>query len=85
MTRQEILNIIVTTLKEDYDIDISELPPETPVSDIRKMSDKLDSLEFLQFIFSVEDKIGAELPENRTNFDNIGEILDAFCESANAS
>jgi len=84
MTRQEILNIIVNTLKEDYDIDISELPPETPVSDIRKMSDKLDSLEFLQFIFSVEDKIGAELPENRTNFDNIGEILDAFCESANA-
>jgi len=84
MTEQEILNIIVSTLKEDYDVDISNLPSDTPVSEVRKLSDKLDSLEFLQFIFNIEDKLGAELPEGKSTPETLGDILEAFVDASSS-
>lgn len=83
MTKQEIYEVLVDTFKTDYGIDITSFPPETPVSKLRELSPKLDSLEFLQFIFSVEDKTGIELPEGGTTPNTLGDILDAFDNAAN--
>lgn len=78
MTEQEIYDVIVNTLLDDYDVDIRDLPAETPVSEVRKLSDKLDSLEFLQFIFNIEGKLGVELPPDGSVPETLGDILNSF-------
>jgi len=78
MTKDEIYNLIIVTMKKDYDIDISGMPANTPISTIKEMAPKLDSLEYLQFIFGMEDKTGIELPEGSPVPETIGDILDAF-------
>jgi acyl carrier protein len=82
MTKDEIQKIIEDTLLADYGADIRGLPEDTPVTKIRDLSSKLDSLEFLQFIFNIEDKTGIDLPDGISAPETIGEILDIFYETS---
>ena len=84
MKREEIQKIIEETMIKDYSVDISQLPADTPISRIRELSPKLDSLEFLQFLFGIEDKTGIELPEGNFVPKTLGDILDEFDKAANS-
>ena len=82
MNKEDIRSIIEETLINDYDVDIRGWTADTPISKIREASPKLDSLEFLQFIFNIEDKTGIDLPEGTSPPTTIGEFLDAFYTSS---
>jgi len=83
MDKREIQRIIEDTLILDYGIDIRGWPADTPVNKVRELSPKLDSLEFLQFIFNIEDKTGIDLPEGDNVPKTIGDILEVFDKAAN--
>ena len=85
MDKREIQRIIEDTLILDFGIDIRGWPADTPVSKVKELSPKLDSLEFLQFIFGIEDKTGIELPEGSPVPETIGDILDAFVKASKNS
>lgn len=82
MTRSEIQDIIEQIMLDDYGVDIRGWPAETPISKVREQSSKLDSLEFLQFIFNVEDRTGIDLPEGGEPPTTIGQLLDNFVKAS---
>jgi acyl carrier protein len=84
MTKDEIQKIIEDTLLADYGADIRGLPEDTPVTKIRDLSSKLDSLEFLQFIFNIEDKTGIDLPEGSDPPTTLGALLDVFVQASSS-
>jgi acyl carrier protein len=77
ITKDDIQRILTESLNNEYGVDISGLPGDTPITKIRELSPKLDSLEFLQFLFSIEDKTGIDLPEG-TIPTTLQDILDGF-------
>jgi acyl carrier protein len=55
MTREEVVGKIVELFKSKYDINLLDYPEDTVVNKFSELNDKLDSIEFMNFIFDVED------------------------------
>ena len=65
---------------DKYQIDISQFPHDTEVIKFADLNNKLDSIEFMNFIFDVEDELGvrdAAGPEE-TVPTKLGELFDMF-------
>ena len=77
MTREEVVGKIVELFKSKYDINLLDYPEDTVVNKFSELNDKLDSIEFMNFIFDVEDMFGVrnageEVPTK------LGELFDMF-------
>lgn len=77
MTREEIIAKIIELFKKKYDIDISSFSEDTEVNKFAELNDKLDSIEFMNFIFDVEDMLEVKNTDNSVPT-KIGEIYDLF-------
>ena len=80
MTREEIISKITEMFMEKYQIDISKFPHDTEVIKFADLNSKLDSIEFMNFLFDVEDEFDvrdAAGPEG-TVPTKLGELFDMF-------
>jgi acyl carrier protein len=80
MTREQIISKITEMFMQKYGIDISQYPTDTEVIKFAELNDKLDSIEFMNFIFDVEDELDvrdAAGPEE-TIPTKLGELFDMF-------
>lgn len=78
MTREEIIAKITEMFKKKYDIDISSFPHDTEVIKFAELNDKLDSIEFMNFIFDIEDEFGIKDSNSETVPTKLGELFDMF-------
>jgi acyl carrier protein len=79
MTREEIVSKITEMFMQKYGIDISQYPTDTEVIKFAELNNKLDSIEFMNFIFDIEDEFGVQ----NSNTDGsvptkLGELFDMF-------
>jgi acyl carrier protein len=84
MTRDEIISKITEMFMQKYGIDISQYPTDTDVIKFAELNDKLDSIEFMNFIFDVEDEFEVQNYNSDTDESiptKLGELFDMF-ESA---
>lgn len=77
MTRDEVVKQIVDLFQSKYGINLLDYSEDTDVTEFADINDKLDSIEFMNFIFDVEDMF-----EVRGNTDEVptklGELFDMF-------
>jgi len=81
MTRDELKSEFNKLLKERYDIDIMDLDESTKAVDLSKLNPKLDSIEFLTFLFDVEDSLDISLTEGINVNSDLKEVIDTIYES----
>jgi acyl carrier protein len=55
MTRDEIKEKIQNLFESKYGIKLSEFTEETLIAEFSELDQRLDSIEFMNFIFDVED------------------------------
>lgn len=65
------IDIIIVTLKEKLG---DKLPVVTPDSDINELG--LDSLDIINFLFSVEEKTGVKVPDEDINAHGLRALKD---------
>jgi acyl carrier protein len=79
MTREEIIAKITEMFMRKYGIDISQYPTDTEVIKFAELNEKLDSIEFMNFIFDVEDEFGVkDTNDDGTVPTKLGELFDMF-------
>lgn len=78
MTREEIIAKITEMFKQKYDIDISSFPHDTEVITFSELNDKLDSIEFMNFIFDIEDEFEIKDSNSESVPTKLGELFDMF-------
>ena len=77
MNREDVVSKIVELFQSKYGINLLDFPEDTDVTKFSELNDKLDSIEFMNFIFDVEDMFGVkdtgeEVPTK------LGELFDMF-------
>lgn len=77
MTREEVVSKIVDLFQKKYNINLLDFPEDTDVTTFSELNEKLDSIEFMNFIFDVEDMFdvknaGENVPTK------LGELFDMF-------
>ena len=55
MTREEVISKIEELFYAKYGIKLTDYPEDTDVHKFAEINEKLDSIEFMNFIFDVED------------------------------
>ena len=55
-------------LSDKYDVDAEKIAPEATLADLG-----LDSLAIVEMLFDVEDEYDIEVPEERAEFETLGE------------
>jgi acyl carrier protein len=82
MTRNEVVSKITELFKEKYGINLLDYPEDTDVTTFSELNEKLDSIEFMNFIFDVEDMFGVE---NSTDDvpTKLGDLFDMFEKAIN--
>lgn len=83
MTREEIISKIIEMFKVKYNIDLSEYSEDTDVTVLSQVNDKLDSIEFMNFIFDVEDELGLKDVGSGTMPTKLKELFDLFEDAVN--
>ena len=81
MTRDELKKQFSDLLNERYNIDIMGLDESTKAVDLAKLNQKLDSIEFLTFLFDAEDQLGVSLSEGINVNSDLKEIIDTIYNS----
>jgi acyl carrier protein len=77
MTREEVVSKIVGLFQEKYGINLLDYPLDTDVTTFADLNEKLDSIEFMNFIFDVEDMFDVRNAGDETPT-NLGELFDMF-------
>lgn len=78
MTRDDVKNKLAEMFSERYDIDFKSLDEEMPVTDFSKLNEKLDSIEFLTFLFDVEDSFGFRIEADINVNSKVKDIIDGI-------
>jgi acyl carrier protein len=79
MTREQIIAKITEMFMQKYGIDISQYPTDTEVIKFAELNEQLDSIEFMNFIFDVEDEFDVkDANDNDTVPTKLGELFDMF-------
>lgn len=77
MTREEVIEKIVDLFHSKYGIKLTDYPEDTDVSKFAELNEKLDSIEFMNFIFDVEDMFGIK-DAGESVPTKLGELFDMF-------
>ena len=77
MTREEVIEKIVDLFYSKYGIKLTDYPEDTDVSKFAELNEKLDSIEFMNFIFDVEDMFGIK-DAGESVPTKLGELFDMF-------
>ena len=55
MNKKQIIEELNNRFTNYYNINLLALPLDTKISQLSKLNEKIDSIEFLSFIFEIED------------------------------
>ena len=77
MTREEVVKKVVEMFQSRYGINLLDYPEDTDVNKFSELNDKLDSIEFMNFIFDVEDMFGIK-DAGESVPTKLGELFDMF-------
>jgi acyl carrier protein len=82
MTREEVVSKIEELFYAKYEIKLTDYPEDTDVHKFAEINEKLDSIEFMNFIFDVEDMfdvkdVGGNVPTK------LGDLFNMFEEAIN--
>lgn len=78
MTREEVINQISDLFYSKYQIRLTDYPEDTDVTVFAEINDKLDSIEFMNFIFDVEDMFEVRDDGNNGAPTKLGDLYDMF-------
>jgi len=78
MTREEVINQISELFNSKYGILLTDYPEDTDVTLFAEINDKLDSIEFMNFIFDVEDMFEIRDAGDNGAPTKLGELYDMF-------
>jgi acyl carrier protein len=56
--REELKQKVSDMFVKQFNVNLMELPEDTPLPSLQKLNEKLDSLQVLEFLFDVEDQLG---------------------------
>lgn len=83
MTREEVVKKVVEMFQSRYGINLLDYPEDTDVNKFSELNDKLDSIEFMNFIFDVEDEFGVKDANGSGIPTKLGELFDMFENAIN--
>lgn len=78
MTRQEVVQQISDLFYKKYGIKLTDYPEDTDVTIFAELNEKLDSIEFMTFIFDVEDLLEVRDSGEGGAPTKLGELFDMF-------
>jgi len=78
MTREEVIEQISELFFSKYGIRLTDYPEETDVVVFAEINDRLDSIEFMNFIFDVEDMFEIGDAGDNGAPTKLGELYDMF-------
>ena len=78
MTREEVIQKISDLFNTKYGIKLTDYPEDTDVTIFAELNEKLDSIEFMNFIFDVEDLLNVRDSGDGGAPTKLGELYDMF-------
>ena len=57
LSREELKQKVSDMFVKQFKVNLMELPEDTPLPELQKLNEKLDSLQVLEFLFDVEDEL----------------------------
>ena len=77
MERSEVKKVLLEIAKSEYDIDLSEVDEQAPLSELQNLNPKFDSMSAIELIFDVEDELGIKTNDNDMSQPaNLAEIIE---------
>jgi acyl carrier protein len=78
MNRIEIKKAIIEVIQEKYQVDISGIDENGPLSSLKDYHGSLDSLGVVELLFDFEDKLGVELKDENFTPTTLKQVIDEF-------
>jgi acyl carrier protein len=76
MTKEIIKQIILDKLIDEFDIDINALDDNFTLSSLSDLNSKIDSLEIISFIISVEEHFEIDVQTSESKIVTINDLID---------
>lgn len=76
MTKEIIKQIILDKLRDEFDIDINALDDNFTLSSLSDLNSKIDSLEIISFIISVEEHFEIDVQTSESKIVTINDLID---------
>lgn len=84
MERSEVKKVLLEIAKSEYDIDLSEVDEQAPLSELQNLNPKFDSMSAIELIFDVEDELDIKTNDNDMSQPaNLAEIIDSLTQAVN--
>jgi acyl carrier protein len=83
MSRDEIKKIVAEIFQKRYERDFYEFDESATIASFMEISEKVDSLDIIEFLFDIEDALKINIDQTEQKDATIGALIDLLYNEVN--